>query len=56
MPEENESHPCVFEGCKDTVPYDDEPWCYIHSPFTGSTVAGYSYKREAARSADAPSR
>ena len=38
------SHPCVAEGCKNIVPFDDEPKCYDHSPNEGSYVQGYSYK------------
>jgi hypothetical protein len=47
MPEDPdfESHPCEFEGCALTVMYDDEPYCYQHSPDSGSFVAGYSYWR-----------
>lgn len=40
----DESHPCVSEGCKNIVGYDDEPFCFGHSPDSGSNVAGYSYK------------
>jgi hypothetical protein len=39
-------HPCVIEGCPNIVEYDDEPWCFTHSPDEGSFVPGYSYKRE----------
>jgi hypothetical protein len=38
-----ESHPCVTPGCTMTVPYDGEPWCFTHSPDSGSFVPGYSY-------------
>lgn len=38
-----ESHPCESPGCNATVPYDDEPYCFTHSPDSGSTVPGYSY-------------
>jgi hypothetical protein len=44
MTEKNESHPCEFESCTHPVAFDDEPFCYIHSPDIGSTAAGYSYK------------
>jgi hypothetical protein len=37
------SHPCTKEGCTNTVEFDDEPWCFLHSPDSGSNVAGYSY-------------
>jgi hypothetical protein len=41
----DESHPCVTPGCRNTVTFDDEPWCYTHSPDSGSDVPGYSYAR-----------
>ena len=40
---ENELHPCEAEGCNMTVPFDDEPYCFTHSPDEGSHVPGYSY-------------
>lgn len=43
MPLDNQPHPCVTPGCTTTVPYDDEPWCFTHSPDSGSAVPGYSY-------------
>ena len=39
-------HPCVIPGCYDVVPYDDEPWCYTHSPDEGSNKRGYSWLRD----------
>lgn len=42
--QENESHPCEEEGCGEIVIYDDEPFCFQHSPDSGSNVPGYSYK------------
>lgn len=41
---QNESHPCVFPNCEAVVEYDDEPYCFEHSPDIGSNVLGYSYK------------
>jgi len=41
---EDESHPCERTGCKAVVPYDDEPYCFEHSPDSGSNVPGYSYR------------
>lgn len=38
-----DSHPCEWDGCEYTVPFDDEPYCYKHSPDDSST-GGYSYK------------
>lgn len=40
----DESHPCIIPGCTNIVGFDDEPWCYTHSPDSGSDVQGYSYK------------
>lgn len=39
-----QSHPCTKGECPNIVPYDDEPYCFTHSPDGGSTVRGYSYK------------
>lgn len=39
------SHPCEQAGCSRTVAYDDEPYCFGHSPDSGSYVPGYSYAR-----------
>lgn len=42
-----ERHPCAWPaGCEHTVEFDDEPFCFTHSPDEGSAVPGYSYKRE----------
>lgn len=40
-------HPCVHTGCDRTVQYDDEPWCFTHSPDEGSSVKGYSAHQQA---------
>lgn len=40
----DESHPCISPSCTNTVPFDDEPFCFIHSPDEGSHVRDYSYK------------
>lgn len=40
----DESHPCASTACKNTVPFDDEPFCFVHSPDEGSHVRDYSYK------------
>lgn len=37
-------HPCAEPGCKHTVQFDDEPYCFTHSPDSGSSVREYSYK------------
>jgi hypothetical protein len=41
---DGEAHPCDAAGCHLTVPFDDEPFCYQHSPDSGSSVPGYSYR------------
>ena len=38
-------HPCEWPSCTRTVPYDDEPFCFTHSPDDGSTAPGYSWQR-----------
>jgi len=40
-------HKCEMEGCGFIVQYDDEPYCFKHSPDSGSSVPGYSAKRKA---------
>lgn len=42
-------HECVARGCDSIVRYDDEPWCFAHSPDKGSSLVGYSAQAEAAR-------
>lgn len=44
-----DAHPCEHDGCTHTVEFDDEPWCFGHSPDSGSSVPGYSYKRKHAK-------
>jgi hypothetical protein len=39
-------HKCVVESCSEIVLYDDEPWCYDHSPDSGSSLAGYSASKQ----------
>lgn len=41
----NGSHPCERYGCKDLVGFDDEPFCFNHSPNSGSSFHGYSYQK-----------
>lgn len=40
-------HKCVKNGCERIVEFDDEPWCYTHSPDSGSSKRGYSARAEA---------
>ncbi len=35
-------HPCEQESCDARCIYDDEPYCFSHSPDEGSSVKGYS--------------
>lgn len=35
-------HKCIVEDCEVIVQFDDEPWCFTHSPDSGSYVPGYS--------------
>jgi hypothetical protein len=35
-------HKCVNHQCSEIVLYDDEPWCFDHSPDEGSSLPGYS--------------
>jgi hypothetical protein len=42
-------HECVTTGCSNVVIYDDEPWCFTHSPDAGSSKPGYSARAEAKR-------
>jgi hypothetical protein len=41
---DSEPHPCEAPDCKMLAEYDDEPFCFTHSPDSGSYVPGYSYK------------
>lgn len=40
-----QTHPCDQWGCEHTVLFDDEPYCYTHSPDSGSSARGYSWMR-----------
>jgi hypothetical protein len=35
-------HKCEMDGCENHIIYDDEPYCFKHSPDEGSSVRGYS--------------
>jgi hypothetical protein len=45
-------HQCEHEGCERRVEFDDEPFCFEHSPDAGSAVEGYSTKAEDAKRAE----
>lgn len=40
-------HKCIVSDCSRTVEFDDEPWCFEHSPDSGSSLRGYSARRAA---------
>lgn len=42
---EDGSHRCELVGCEVLVPYDDEPYCFTHSPDNGAFFQNYSYKQ-----------
>lgn len=42
-------HPCERKNCRNYVAYDDEPYCFEHSPESGSHVPGYSWLRDGQR-------
>jgi hypothetical protein len=49
-------HFCEYHGCDSKSLYDDEPYCFTHSPDSGSSVKGYSaYKNFLASLSEHPS-
>lgn len=40
-------HKCKQFSCERVVQYDDEPYCFTHSPDSGSSQRGYSARAEA---------
>lgn len=42
-------HQCTEPGCPSTVRYDDEPYCFTHSPDEGSSRRGWSAYVQAMR-------
>ncbi len=36
-------HPCEHPNCREYVAFDDEPYCFEHSPDSGSQFPGYSW-------------
>lgn len=40
-------HKCESEDCETIVEFDDEPYCFTHSPDEGSSLPGYSARRKA---------
>lgn len=44
-------HKCIEEDCDTIVQYDDEPWCFTHSPDEGSSLVGWSAQKALTESA-----
>lgn len=42
---DDDLHPCEMGICDNIVAFDDEPYCYLHSPKNGAYMVGYSYRR-----------
>ncbi len=40
-------HECRDDKCTHMVEFDDEPFCFTHSPDSGSSVRGWSAKAAA---------
>lgn len=38
-------HECIATGCGNIVQFDDEPWCFTHSPDDGSSLPGWSARQ-----------
>lgn len=38
-------HQCILADCETMVEFDDEPWCFTHSPDEGSSLAGWSARQ-----------
>jgi hypothetical protein len=38
-------HQCVHPDCDRIVEFDDEPWCFTHSPDEGSSLFGWSARK-----------
>lgn len=45
-------HRCITQGCTKIVEFDDEPWCFEHSPDEGSSLHGWSAHRALVEAAD----
>ena len=37
-------HECIIATCKTMVAFDDEPYCFVHSPDSGSSFPAFSAK------------
>lgn len=38
-------HQCIHPECDRIVEFDDEPWCFTHSPDEGSSLVGWSARK-----------
>ena len=38
-------HKCEYAGCDTTVAYWDEPYCFVHSPDSGSSFRSYDARK-----------
>lgn len=48
MPKDQEGifkHQCVHPDCGKIIEFDDEPWCFEHSPDEGSSLYGWSARK-----------
>jgi hypothetical protein len=45
-------HQCIHPDCTKIVQFDDEPWCFTHSPDEGSSVFGWSARKALTETAD----
>lgn len=45
-------HQCINPDCTTIVQFDDEPWCFTHSPDEGSSLAGWSAKAVLTKAAE----
>lgn len=40
------SHRCEYKSCSGLAEFDDEPYCFDHSPASGSFLMNYSYRKD----------
>ena len=45
-------HQCIHPECTTVVQFDDEPWCFTHSPDEGSSVFGWSARKALTETAE----
>jgi len=39
-------HKCEVPSCSNMISYHDEPYCFKHSPDSGSSVRGYDSRQK----------